>query len=213
LLAAALSVLAEHYGFRDIGVPRYLFAISVSVWYAGSGPAALAVILLILADYTLPSFDGLAALKLAMSMRPEIPFIFVSGTLGEEVAIEAVKIGATDYILKTRLSRLLPSVRRALREAADRAERKLAHEKLRRSEAYLAQAQKLSQTGSFGWDLSTGGIYWSEETFRIFQFEPTPTVTVDMVLERTHPEDRAAVRELIDRFPAREKSGILNTAY
>ncbi len=51
---------------------------------------------LILADYTLPSFDGLSALKLAMSRCPEVPFIFVSGTLGEEVAIEAIKIGATD---------------------------------------------------------------------------------------------------------------------
>ena len=57
---------------------------------------------LILADYKLPSFDGVSALKLASSARPDVPFIFVSGTLGEEVAIEALKIGATDYVLKTR---------------------------------------------------------------------------------------------------------------
>ena len=62
---------------------------------------------LILADYTLPSFDGLSALRLAISACPDVPFIFVSGTLGEEVAIEALKIGATDYVLKTRLSRLV----------------------------------------------------------------------------------------------------------
>ena len=62
---------------------------------------------LILADYTLPSFDGLSALKLALSARPDLPFIFVSGSLGEEIAIEALKIGATDYVLKTRLSRLV----------------------------------------------------------------------------------------------------------
>ena len=68
---------------------------------------------LILADYTLPSFDGLAALKIAQAIRAEVPFIFVSGTLGEEVAIEALTIGATDYVLKTRLSRLAPSVQRA----------------------------------------------------------------------------------------------------
>src|SRR6202021_3574397 len=71
---------------------------------------------LILADYQLPSFDGLSALKLAQSERPDLPFIFVSGTLGEEVAIEALKIGATDYILKTRLARLKPSGQRAPRE-------------------------------------------------------------------------------------------------
>ena len=70
---------------------------------------------LILADYTLPSFDGISALKFAIKACPDVPFIFVSGTLGEEVAIEALKIGATDYVLKTRLSRLVPSVQRALR--------------------------------------------------------------------------------------------------
>ncbi len=91
---------------------------------------------LILADYKLPSFDGLSALKLALSARPDLPFIFVSGTIGEDVAIEALKIGATDYVLKTRLSRLVPSVQRALREARERAERKKAEEALRRSEMY-----------------------------------------------------------------------------
>src|SRR6202171_3036035 len=75
---------------------------------------------LILADYSLPSFDGISALKVAMKACPDVPFIFVSGTLGEEVAIEALKIGATDYVLKTRLSRLVPSVLRALREATQR---------------------------------------------------------------------------------------------
>jgi DNA-binding response OmpR family regulator len=128
---------------------------------------------LILADYTLPSFDGLSALKLAMSASPDVPFIFVSGTLGEEVAIEALKIGATDYVLKTRLSRLVPSVHRALRETSERAERKRAEEALRRSEAYLAEAQRLSRTGSCGWDVVSGEIYWSEETFRIFECEPS----------------------------------------
>jgi DNA-binding NtrC family response regulator len=105
---------------------------------------------LILADYKLPSFDGLSALKLAQNVRPDLPFIFVSGTLGEEVAIEAMKIGATDYVLKSRLSRLAPSVKRALREAGDRARRKRAEEALRQSEMYLAEAQALSHTGSFG---------------------------------------------------------------
>src|SRR5258706_11142954 len=86
---------------------------------------------LILADYTLPSFDGLSALMLASSARPDLPFIFVSGTLGEEVAIEALKIGATDYVLKTGMSRLVPSVQRALREARVRAERKMVAEAAR----------------------------------------------------------------------------------
>jgi formate hydrogenlyase transcriptional activator len=154
---------------------------------------------LILADYTLPSFDGLSALKIVRQKQPHVPFIFVSGTLGEEVAIEALKIGATDYVFKTRLSRLAPSVRRALREAEEKTGLSQAEEALRRSEAYLAEAQKLSHTGSFGWNVSSGEIYWSRETFRIFGYEPVAKATIEMALQRTHPEDIPAALQLIDR--------------
>jgi signal transduction histidine kinase/CheY-like chemotaxis protein len=154
---------------------------------------------LILADYKLPSFDGLSALKLALDVRADLPFIFVSGSLGEEVAIEAVKIGATDYVVKSRLSRLVPSVQRALREARERAERKKAEEGFRRSEMYLAEAQRLSNTGSFGWDPASGKIYWSDETYRIFECEPTIEPTIQIVLDRTHPDDRMPLRQIIDR--------------
>jgi len=92
---------------------------------------------LILLDYALPSFDGLSALHLAQEKYPDIPFIFVTGTLGEEVVIEMLKSGATDYVLKTRLSRLVPAVRRALRETRERMERKRAEEKLRKSHEQL----------------------------------------------------------------------------
>jgi PAS domain S-box-containing protein len=154
---------------------------------------------LILADYSLPSFDGVSALKLATKACPDVPFIFVSGTLGEEVAIEALKIGATDYVLKTRLSRLVPSVLRALREATQRAERERAEESLRQSEAYLAEAQRLSHTGSFGWRPSTGEILWSEETHRIFQYDRATKPTVELVLQRVHPDDTVSVKETIER--------------
>ena len=153
---------------------------------------------LILADYTLPSFDGISALKIAKEIRPEVPFIFVTGTLGEEVAIEALKMGATDYVFKTRLSRIPPSVRRALREAEERTERKRAEEALRRNEVYLEEAQRLSHTGSFGWQVSSGEIYWSEETFRIFQIEPAAQTTLERAFERIHPEDRQMVRQTIE---------------
>jgi len=153
---------------------------------------------LILADYTLPLFDGISALKIAQEVRPEVPFIFVSGTMGEELAIEALKMGATDYVFKTRLSRIGPSVRRALREAEERSERKRVEEALQRNEAYLAEAQRLSHTGSFGWKVSSGEIFWSEETFRIFEFEPTSQPTVERILQRTHPEDRTLVQKNLD---------------
>jgi signal transduction histidine kinase/CheY-like chemotaxis protein len=152
---------------------------------------------IILADYMLPSFDGLTALGLAREARPDLPFIFVSGTLGEEVAIEALKIGATDYVVKSRLSRLVHSVHRALDEARERVKRKEVEEALRQSEMYLAEAQRLSHTGSFGWDPATGEIYWSEETYRIFACEPTITPSVEFVLERTHPDDRERLAQIL----------------
>jgi signal transduction histidine kinase len=101
---------------------------------------------LVLADYKLPSFDGLSALKLLLSIRPDLPFIFVSGTFGEESAIEALKIGATDYVLKTRLSKLVPAVRRALREKVER-------QRLIELEDTLSQIQKMETLGQL-----TGGI-------------------------------------------------------
>ena len=94
---------------------------------------------LILADNTLPSFDGSSALRITRGQWPDLPFIFVSGTMGEEVAIDALKIGATDYVLKTRLSRLGPATRRAMRESTERAELRRSEEALRRSERELRE--------------------------------------------------------------------------
>jgi len=89
---------------------------------------------LILCDYTMPGFSGIEALSLARERYPSIPFMFVSGTIGEDAAIEALKNGATDYVLKHRLMRLIPAVDRALREADERAERLRAEESMRQSE-------------------------------------------------------------------------------
>jgi signal transduction histidine kinase len=100
---------------------------------------------MILSDYALPSFDGYAALAIAKEKAPNTPFIFVTGTMGEEVAIETLKNGATDYVLKTRLARLGPAVNRALRESADRRERQLAEDKLRRSLDQLRALTKYLQ--------------------------------------------------------------------
>ena len=92
---------------------------------------------LILSDYTIPGMDTLEALRLAHQLRPEVPFIFVTGTLGEDLAIETLKMGASDYVLKQRIARLVPAVRRALQEAEEQAGRKRAEEALRRSEDQL----------------------------------------------------------------------------
>jgi len=81
----------------------------------------------------------------------------------------------------------------------DVTERKRAEEELRRSEAFLAEAQRLSHTGSFGWKVATGGISWSEETYRIFGYDRSTTPSVERIVERTHPDDRAAVQSTIER--------------
>jgi signal transduction histidine kinase len=88
---------------------------------------------IILSDYYLPSFDGSAALEIASQLAPDVPFIFVTGILGEEVVIEMLKKGATDYVLKTGLSRLAPAIARALRETEHKLEKQKAQAKLRRS--------------------------------------------------------------------------------
>ncbi len=95
---------------------------------------------IVLSDCTLPQFSGLEALKMVHIQKPDIPFIFVSGTIGEEIAIKSLQEGATDYVLKHRLSRLIPAVRRALSEMEGR--------KLRRAmEMQLRQARKLEAIG------------------------------------------------------------------
>jgi signal transduction histidine kinase/CheY-like chemotaxis protein len=94
---------------------------------------------LILADYQLPRFGGLAALRLAQACAPDVPFIFVSGALGDERAVELLTSGATDYVLKGHLNRLAPAVRRALREAAARAEARCAQREIERA----AHAQRV----------------------------------------------------------------------
>ena len=88
---------------------------------------------------------------------------------------------------------------RLIGNTLDITEQEKAVQELQRSEAYLAEAQRLSHTGSFGWDVSTGEIFWSDETFRIFEFDPKTEITTELIVQRTHPDDRQAVQQLIER--------------
>lgn len=113
---------------------------------------------LILSDYTIPGFDGREALSLAREKCPHTPFIFVSGTIGEDTAIEALKNGATDYVLKHRLMRLIPAIDRALREAAAHAEHERAELAMRESEHKYREVFESLGEAAFLADEETGKI-------------------------------------------------------
>ncbi|MEW6601454.1 MAG: PAS domain-containing protein, partial [Nitrospirota bacterium] len=89
---------------------------------------------LILSDYHFPSFDGISAMKIAKEKKPEVPFIFISGAMGEELAVEMLKEGATDYVIKDRLERLPSAVQRAVKEKEERAKHEQTEKALIESE-------------------------------------------------------------------------------
>ena len=95
---------------------------------------------LVIADYTMPGFSGTKALAIVREQHPDLPFIFVSGTIGEDTAVAAMRTGAHDYIMKGNLARLAPAVAREMREAAVRRERHLANQRV----AYLAYHDSLT---------------------------------------------------------------------
>ena len=113
---------------------------------------------LIFSDYTIPGFGGREALTLAREKCPDIPFLFVSGTIGEDTAIEALKNGATDYVLKHRLMRLIPAVDRALREAEEHAECERAETAMRESEHKYRQLFESLGEAAFLADEKSGKV-------------------------------------------------------
>jgi two-component system cell cycle sensor histidine kinase/response regulator CckA len=166
----------------------------------------------ILADYTLPTFDGLSALRMARNRNPDVPFIFVSGTIGEDRAVETFKNGATDYVLKGELSRLVPSIKRALKEAEERAERKRAEEATRRSEKKYKDLFNSTLDGIFQVDAEGAFILMNPAGARIFGYENPDEIIGRNALEFwRNPKDRDVYREELQRqkklsaYPMRAK--------
>lgn len=117
---------------------------------------------LIIADYQLPAFDGFSALAMARAERPDIPFVFVSGALGEELAVEAIRRGATDYAVKQRLDRLPAVVQRALSEARERRAREKAQAALAVSEEQLHRGLLAGRMVTWEFDLASGQLAVSD---------------------------------------------------
>jgi len=157
----------------------------------------------ILADYRLPGYDGLSAMRLAQDLCPDVPYIFVSGTLGEDPAIEALTEGATDYVLKQKLLRLVPAVNRALAEAENRRERKRVETVLRESEERFRTLAEKSLVGVY--IIQDGLFRYANPAFaEIFGY------TVDEIMDRIGPadllaeDDRESVLESIRRRTSSE---------
>ncbi|VVB84693.1 Methyl sulfide methyltransferase-associated sensor [uncultured archaeon] len=125
---------------------------------------------IVLADYTLPSFDGCSALKIVKENHSDVPFIFVSGTIGEDFAIESLKSGATDYVIKDRMSRLVPAVRRALSEVKEKIEHAKAQKALKESELRFRSVVQSANDAIILTDSAGNIISWNKGAKEIFGY-------------------------------------------
>jgi PAS domain S-box-containing protein len=152
---------------------------------------------LILADYALPSFDGLIALEIARTTCPDVPFIFVSGSMGEELAIESLKQGATDYVLKQRLERLVSCVRRALKEARQHRECQEMAAALRHREAQFRSFAENSNDVIWITDAREYRLVYVSPSYERIWGRSRDEIYGDLTnfITFVHPEDRDRVRE------------------
>jgi two-component system cell cycle sensor histidine kinase/response regulator CckA len=147
----------------------------------------------VLSDHSLPHFTGQDALRVVQTERPQTPVVIVTGSLDEETAADYIKGGAVDYVVKERLHRLGPAVRRALalRQAEDQ---------LRRTTEFMSLAQTVVHIGTWEWDIVSDVVTWSDETYRIFGVARAgKPMSVDAYLNLIHPDDRDAVKEAVSR--------------
>lgn len=162
----------------------------------------------VLVDYSMPRLTNLEALALVRERSPDQSLIIVSGSIGEEVAVQLLQSGVDDFLLKDRLTRLGAAVDRALGGAGERKARREAENELARSAASLALAQRLAKLGSFEADATTGESEWSAEMYRLLGRDPALEPPTIAALEAfLHPEDRVAFTKVLERV--RESSGPL----
>lgn len=161
---------------------------------------------LILADYKLPSFDGVRALEIAREMARDTPFIFVSATLGEEIAIESLKNGATDYVVKSRLGRLSACIQRALAERNQVSARHRAEQAAETAHKRLAAAMQVAQIGSFEWDVETRQLTLDERSCAILGLPVTTSIPTRTLSNAIIEADRKKVaRQFLSAYNLRQR--------
>ena len=152
----------------------------------------------LLSDYNLPNLDFLEVLELHRAQRPDLPVILVSGSVGEERAVELLKRGVWDFVLKDRLARLVPAIEHSLREAAHRRAQLAAEEALRTSEAELQAALEMARAGHWVYDLARNVFTFNDAFYRIFRTTAEEEGGYEMSPEQyarrfCHPDDAALV--------------------
>lgn len=168
----------------------------------------------ILADFNLPGFDAFGALHLCSRICPDVPFICVSGAIGEETAIELLKQGAVDYVMKNKLKRLPFVVERALDEAKEKEARKQAEKTLKESEMSLEAAQEIAKMGNWEFDLFNKKLKWSKNFYRIFGYEPFEIVpTYALFIRQVHPDDLFLIEEAYSFINKTRKPVTLDIRY
>src|SRR6266403_165897 len=193
--ALGATLILRHYNFPAHFISHFtLIAIAITFWSAGTGPGLLAYLLSSLGvsilarnHFLLPTFN----------LEPFLIFFAITSLLMGWFSASWRR--SQRFLIEARNNLELRVAERTGELTRANEDLQNMQAELRRREAYLAGAQRLSHTGSFGWSLSTGEILWSEETYRIFQYDRTMTPTVELVLQRVHPEDAALVKQTLER--------------
>lgn len=153
---------------------------------------------IVLSDYSMPGFDGHAALRVVQESGLDLPFIVVSGTIGEHVAVAMMRDGAHDYLLKGDLARLVPAVQRELHEAQNRRAHRQAEQALAESEERLDLALRGADLGTWDWNIETGEVVFNERWaemlgYALREIEPHVRAWEQLV----HPDDWAGVQAVL----------------
>ncbi len=153
---------------------------------------------LVISDYRLPGFDGMSALKLSLGHNPNLPFIILTGAMNEIIAVECMKAGATDYVIKEHMTRLPFAVQEALDQAKSRQAIEEAEEQLKESQWALDKAQEIARIGSWTMNRRTGIEKWSNQLYRLLGITPDhDTIPNRALFERfVHSDDLENVRRL-----------------
>ena len=145
----------------------------------------------VLCDWNLPEFNSLSAIALLQERWPNTSFILVSGSIGEEAAVKIIKLGASDYLLKDRLARLVPAVEQALAKRAIQRSELRVKAALELSERQLREAQRVAKLGSWVWEPPTGHVWWSDALYELFGVNrESVAASFETFLELVHSDDR-----------------------